>query len=157
MMSAVWIIATDFSDVGAIGTIITTYDASGLLEKLGVDAQVIKSADMKDMGSYTRALTDEERELLQGLIDSLTSKFVERVAQGRGVPATTVQQWATGITYLGDEALEMGMIDQLGTYRDALDKALELGGVDKDADQSAVISLDEVTFDPTSLIFDLGL
>lgn len=127
-----WIVAGPMSDVGAIGVYMQTYDASGLLDMLGISSETIKSADMKDMGSVTRPLTDEETAYLQDQVDTINRIFIDMVAEGRGVDPSEVEEWATGTTYLGDAALEMGMIDQVGTYGDALAKAAELGGLPED-------------------------
>ncbi len=146
-----WIVATDMSEVGAIGTIIESYNIEGLLDNLGVETQTVKSASMKDMGSMSRAMTDEERALLQDKVDRATEAFVEKVAQGRGVDVATVQGWANGTTYFGEEALDMGLVDEIGTYDDALAKAAELAGID--GDSYAIVSVDP----ETSLLDDFGL
>ncbi len=135
-----WIVANASSEVGSIGTIITVYDLEGLYEKLGVAVESVKSSESKDMGASYRSLTDEERASLQAKVDRVTELFVEKVASGRGVDADTVRGWADGTTYLGEDALAMGMVDELGTYDDALRKAAELAG--EDPDGCSVVSLD---------------
>lgn len=137
-----WIVAGPISDVGAIGTIISIYDLQGLYEKLGVEMEVVKSAESKDLGASYRPMTEEEREELQTKVDQINALFVAMVAQGRGVDEATAQSWATGITYLGSDALEMGMIDEVGAYDDALDRAAELGGVSNG--RYSVVSVDPV-------------
>ena len=126
-----WIVAGPMSDVGAIGVYMQAVDASGLLDKLGIDVQTIKSTDMKDMGSVSRSLTDDELAYLQERVDKTNEIFIDLVAEGRGVDASEVEEWANGATYLGQDALDMGMVDQLGTYDDALAKAAELGGLEE--------------------------
>lgn len=126
-----WIVAGPMSDIGAIGVYMQTVDASGLLDKLGVGVETIKSSDMKDMGSAARSLTDEERAYLQDQVDKINRIFIDMVAEGRGVETSEVEAWATGTTYMGQDALDMGLIDQLGTYDDALAKAAELGGLEE--------------------------
>ena len=137
-----WITAGPMSEVGSIGVIMTMYDLQGLYEKLGLDVEVVKSVDSKDLGAAYRPLTDEERAELQAKVDAINEMFIAMVAEGRGEPQATVEQWATGTTYLGGEALEMGLIDELGTYDDALAKAAELGGVSRGGYR--VVSVDPV-------------
>lgn len=139
------------SEVGSIGTIIESYNVEGLLDKLGIEAQTIKSSSMKDMGSASRAMTDEERALLQDKVDRATDAFIEKVAAGRGEDVETVRGWATGATYFGTDALDKGLVDQIGTYDDALDKAAELGGLD--GQSYAIVSVDP----EAGLLDDLGL
>ncbi len=148
-----WIVAGPMSEVGSIGVIITMYDMQGLYEKLGLDVEVVKSADAKDMGAEYRALTDEERAELQTKVDAINQLFISMVAQGRGESEATVTQWATGATFLGEEALDMGLIDDLGTYDDALAKAAELGGVTRGGYQ--VVSLDPTYGDSLSVLLSL--
>lgn len=124
-----WIVAGRMSEVGSIGVIMSMYDLQGLYEKLGVAVEVVKSADSKDVGASYRSLTDEERAELQDEVDQINAMFIAMVAQGRGVDEATVASWATGTTYLGATALEMGLIDEIGTYDDALARAAELGGI----------------------------
>ncbi len=137
-----WIVANASSSVGSIGTIMTVYDLEGLYEKLGVAVESIKSSDSKDMGASYRSLTDEERESLQAQVDRVNEMFVERVAEGRGLDVDAVWEWADGTTYLGEDAAEMGMIDEVGTYDDALRKAAELGG--RDLDDCSVVDATSV-------------
>lgn len=145
-----WIVATDMSEVGSIGTIIESYEFSELLEKLGVSSQVVKSSAMKDMGSMSRPMTDEEKALLQEKVDRATRLFVEKVAQGRGTDVHTVQEWANGTTYFGTDALDKGLVDQVGTFEDALDEAANLAGL---GDDYAIADIDP----ETDMFSSLGL
>ncbi len=148
-----WIVAGPMSEVGAIGTLITIYDTQGLYEKLGVDVEVVKSADSKDLGASYRSLTEEERAQLQEKVDAINGQFIAMVAEGRGASDSTVDAWATGTTYLGAEALEMGLIDELGTYDDALAVAAELGGVARGS--FSVVSLDPSRVDSLGTLLSL--
>ena len=144
-----WIMANEMSEVGSIGTIVQSYNLADLFDMLGIEVETVKSSALKDMGSSSRPLTEEERALLQDKVDQATQMFVERVAQGRGVSVEEAQEWASGTTYLGVNAVDMGLIDQVGTYQDALDKAAELGGIVGDYSVSS--------FDPDSGLDALGL
>ena len=90
-----WIVTTDIGQVGAIGTYMSAYDISGLLDKLGIEDQVIKSASMKDMGNASRPLTDEEKAYLADQVDAVTREFVSRVAQAA---TWTSRRWSSGPT-----------------------------------------------------------
>lgn len=136
-----WIVAGPMSEVGSIGVIMSLYDLQGLYEKLGIGVNVIKSADSKDAGASYRSLTDEERSDLQAEVDAINELFIAMVAEGRNVDVATVEEWATGMTYMGTTALEMGLIDELGSYDDALNRAAELAGVGGRYD---VVSVDPV-------------
>lgn len=137
-----WVVAGPMSNVGAIGVIMSLYDLQGLYEKLGVDVEVVKSADSKDIGASYRSLTEEERAVLQEQVDEMNALFIAMVAQGRGVDEETARSWATGVACLGSDALEMGMIDEVGTYDDALNRAAELGGISNG--RYGVVSVDPV-------------
>lgn len=134
-----WIVAGPMSEVGSIGVIMSLYDLQGLYEKLGIGVDVIKSADSKDAGASYRSLTDEERSDLQAEVDAINELFIAMVAEGRNVDVATVEGWATGMTYMGTTALEMGLIDELGSYDDALNRAAELAGV---SGRYGVVSVD---------------
>ena len=124
-----WIIASEGTSVGSIGSIITKYDLTALLSNLGIDVEAISSgSDKADLDYYTQ-LTDEQRQYYQQMVDEITSDFIDEVAEGRGLDRSTVEALATGEVWTGQQALDNGMIDQVGTYEDALTKAAELGGI----------------------------
>jgi len=120
------------STVGSIGVITDIPNASGLLEKLGVEFQVITAGKYKDAGSPYRPLTDEERALIQGEIDEAYEQFIGIVAQGRDMPESEVRALATGWAWSGDRAKELGLIDEIGTLEQALDSAAARGGIKGD-------------------------
>ncbi len=148
-----WIVAGPMSEVGAIGTLITIYETQGLYEKLGVNVEVVKSADSKDLGASYRPLTEGERAQLQDKVDAINDQFIAAVAEGRGASEATVDAWATGTTYLGAEALEMGLRAELGTSDDALAVAAELGGVTRGS--FGVVSLDPSRADSLGTLLSL--
>lgn len=125
-----FIMAMSTSEVGSIGVIMQYANIQGLLEKLGIEMGSIKSADAKDAGAMYRSLTEEEKAEFQAKILEINDKFIAKVAEGRGLDESKVREYATGETFAGDEALEMGLIDGIGTYADALDKAAELAGME---------------------------
>ncbi len=123
------IVAHPASVTGSIGVISTVVLAEDLLDKLGVDIQVIKSADAKDMGSLSRPLTDEERGYLQAIVDEAYQGFVDVVVEGRGLSREAVLAVADGRVVSGAEAMRLGLADSVGDMRDGTRAAAELAGI----------------------------
>lgn len=128
--AADWIVANPNTLTGSIGVISQFPDATGLLEKVGVDFVVITSGPRKDFGSPYREMTAAERRYWQTVIDEVHAAFVEVVAAGRGMPEDTVRRIADGSVYTGRRALELGLVDALGYEDDALAEAAERGGIE---------------------------
>ncbi len=126
-MAGEYLIANPNSLVGSIGVISTFPNAEELFEKIGVEFNVFTSGDSKDFGSLYRDMTPEEREYWQGVIDETYEGFVQIVAEGRGMDAETVRALADGRVYTGRQALELGLVDQLGYEKDAINKAAKMG------------------------------
>ena len=80
---------------------------------------MIKSGPYKDILSFDRELTPEEEQILQSLIDSTYEQFVATVAEGRKLPVEDVKKFADGRIFSGQQALELGVVDKLGTEEDA--------------------------------------
>ncbi|MCX7933681.1 MAG: signal peptide peptidase SppA [Planctomycetota bacterium] len=124
-----WIIATPTSMVGSIGAIMMHFEIKDLLERLGIKAEYFKSCVMKDVGSPFRAMNEEERAYLQSLIDGAHRKFVSAVARGRDLPEEDVRSLADGRIFFADEAQAKGLINQIGYFDDAVEKAKALAGI----------------------------
>lgn len=107
---------------GSIGVILNGMNFKGLADKLGVQPQVVKSGLFKDIASPYRAMTDDERKILQGLIDDSYDQFVNAVATGRKMKVDDVKKIADGRIYSGRQAKKNGLVDELGSYQDALDE-----------------------------------
>jgi protease-4 len=105
---------------GSIGVIMSLYNAHGLFEKLGVSSSPIKSGPNKDLGNPARAMTDEERAILQGMVDSFYSQFVQVVVRGRGLKEERVRALADGRIYTGLDAQRLGLVDEVGYLDDAI-------------------------------------
>jgi len=118
---------------GSIGVIIPHFDLSGALSALRIEEDSIASGPLKQMGTPTRPMTDEERKLLQTLVDESFAEFKAIVASGRPKfkedPAA-LDAVATGQIFTAKQALERGLVDQIGFLEKAIDRAVELAGQD---------------------------
>ncbi len=106
---------------GSLGVIFQSLNYSGLAEKYGVKMQTIKSGPYKDIMSPTREMTEEEREILQSMIQNSYDGFVKVISEGRGIPAIDVRKIADGRIYDGRQALDLGLIDEFGYWEDAIE------------------------------------
>lgn len=115
---------------GSIGVIIKFPNLAGLYDKIGYKSEVIKSGPLKGIGSSDRALTEEERNLMQDVIKNVYNQFVGDVAEARSMPEEAVFKLADGRVFTGEQALDAGLIDKLGNFTDAITLAAGLGGLD---------------------------
>lgn len=129
-MGAQHIVANPGTITGSIGVILRGNNLEQLLEKIGVSFKVIKSGPYKDILAFDREMTEPERDILQALIDSSYQQFVETVAEGRKLAVETVKSFADGRVFTGQQALELGLIDRLGTEDTARRWAAELVNLD---------------------------
>lgn len=123
------VVAQQMALVGSIGVISVRPLAPELMRRLGVAVEVAKSHDHKDMGAFWREPTDEERGKEQALVDEYYGMFVERVMAARRLERDRVLAVATGEVFTGRRAVELGLVDRLGTFEDAVNLAAELAGV----------------------------
>lgn len=119
--SADKIFASEETVTGSIGVIMSGVNYSGLFEKLGIEDATYKSGALKDMGSATRPVTEDDKKVLQGFVDSSYNRFVNVVSQGRQMSEEEVRKIADGRIYDGVQALDNGLIDELGYPEDALE------------------------------------
>lgn len=138
-MGADHIMANPGTITGSIGVIIRGNNLEGLLDKIGVSFKVIKSGPYKDILSFDRELTPEEENILQELIDNSYKQFVNTVAQSRKLTVETVKSFADGRIFTGEQALELGVIDRLGTEEDARIWTTKLVGLDPDKTECETI------------------
>ncbi|MBW2485519.1 MAG: signal peptide peptidase SppA [Deltaproteobacteria bacterium] len=124
------IMANPGTMTGSIGVIVKFPNLEGLFEKIGYKSEVIKSGPLKDTGASNRPLTEDERNVMQGLIDNVYSQFVRDIAAARSLPPETILELADGRIYSGEQAVELGLIDQLGNFTDAITIAAEMGDLD---------------------------
>jgi protease-4 len=126
-----YIIANQHTLTGSIGARFSFLNYAGLLEKLGLNESSIKSGALKDIGAPYRNMTPEEQGLLQSMISETAKGFADDVRKGRGSKLNEQKfEKILDARILGArEALDIGLIDQIGGRTDAVRKAAELGGL----------------------------
>ncbi|WP_051261158.1 signal peptide peptidase SppA [Desulfovibrio inopinatus] len=131
-MAADTIVAHPTSIVGSVGTIFITPKVQGLMDKLGVGAEVTKSGKLKDMGTPFRESTPEEQKLVQSMIDTLNSRFLELVKKRRHVSESALADIAQAGVYTASQAKRNGLIDTIGYMDDAIELATTKANLDDD-------------------------
>jgi len=124
------IVALPTTMTGSIGVISQIMNIEGLLEELGIEIETFKGGEYKDMYRGFREMTQEEEEIMQGMIDEYYELFIEVVAEGRGLNKEEVRNLATGQIYTGTEAKELGLIDELGDLDTAINLTAEIAGIE---------------------------
>ncbi len=114
---------------GSIGVIAQMPNVKELMDKIGVEVNVIKSGKLKDEGSPFRPMTEEEKAIWQEIIDEAYDQFVTIVAEGRDLPKDEVREIADGRIYTGLQAIELDLADEEGNLPDAIKLAAELGDI----------------------------
>ena len=125
------ILANKGTITGSVGVIFSVSNFKQLMEKVGMRSYAIRSGKFKDIGSYSRDMTAEEKTLLQEIVDSTYQQFLSTVVEGRGLKEEDVKKWADGRIFNGEQALKNKLIDQLGTFEDAIELAHELAGLEE--------------------------
>ncbi len=129
-MGAEHIMANPGTITGSIGVILRGNNLERLLDKIGISFKVIKSGPYKDILAFDRELTEPEQTILQELIDISYNQFVQTVAEARSLAVDSVKSFADGRIFTGQQAVEHGIVDRLGTEEDARRWAAELAGLD---------------------------
>ncbi len=167
VLPADFIMAHPTSVTGSVGVIFLQPKFYELMDKIGVGVTVNTSGENKDMGSPFRKATDAEEKIFQSLTDSLGKRFVDLVVEHRKISPEAVEDVSTARIYLADEALRLGLIDEIGYISDAVIRTKELAGLDEN---SKVIVYRRVEYPDDNLyniqtrygdmkpsLFDLGL
>ncbi|ADU66245.1 signal peptide peptidase SppA, 36K type [Desulfurispirillum indicum S5] len=118
---------------GSVGTIFIRPKVHGLMEKLGLEAQVTRSGSLKDMGSPFRPELPAEQELIQQMVDDVNGFFLELVQQRRRLSAEHMADVASARIYTASQALEVGLIDEVLHFPRVLTRAAEISGASPDA------------------------
>ena len=114
---------------GSIGVFIQFVRLKKLLSKIGVDFEIVKSGEFKDMGSPDRKLTQRDREIIEALIEDLQGQFVSAVASGRHLSVQEVQKFADGRIFSGARAKQLGLVDFMGNFQDTVEITKETVGI----------------------------
>ena len=123
------IVANPGTITGSIGVIMEFPVLKDLLDKIGIEFEVIKSKEHKDIGSPFRKMSITERELLHDVVIDVYNQFVEATAKARNLPEDSVLKYADGRILTGRQALEVGLIDTLCSFEDAVAITGELAGI----------------------------
>ncbi|MEK7841272.1 MAG: signal peptide peptidase SppA [Deltaproteobacteria bacterium] len=123
------IIANPGTITGSIGVIMEFANAEELLSKIGFKGYVIKSGEYKDIGSPLRSMKEDEKKLLQNVIDDVHRQFVDVVAENRKLKVDVVKKIADGRIFSGQQAKEIGLVDEIGNFQDAIDIAASMSNI----------------------------
>lgn len=114
---------------GSIGVISEFLQLRQAMDKLGIDVRTIKSGKLKDAGSPTRNMTEDDQRYFQHLTDDIHRQFVTVVERERNLGHRTVLELSDGRVFSGEQAVAVGLVDTLGTYEDAIAIAADLAGI----------------------------
>jgi protease IV len=124
------IVANPGTITGSIGVIMEFFRVDELTKKIGINMEVIKSGEFKDMGSSFRPLTDREKDLMNGVVQNIQEQFINAVAEGRKLQVEEVREKADGRIFSGETAMKYKLVDQLGNFQDAVDLAARMSGIE---------------------------
>ena len=114
---------------GSIGVIMAFSNAKGLMEKIGLQPEIIKAGEYKDIGSPARAMTQKERNLLQSVVTDVHQQFIEAVASGRDISVAEVTKIADGRILTGRQAYSLNLVDQMGGLQVSIDQLAHKVGI----------------------------
>jgi protease-4 len=123
------IVANPGTITGSIGVIMQFSNFEELLKKIGVKGVVLKSGEHKDIGSPFREMTPEEKRIMQEVLDNVHQQFIQAVAEGRKLDRSKVAQIADGRILTGEQAKNLGLVDQLGNLQDTIDITAKMVGI----------------------------
>lgn len=135
------IVANPGTITGSIGVILRGNNLERLLDKIGVSFKTVKSGPYKDILAFDRESTPEEMQILQDLIDTSYQQFVMTVAEGRNLDAEVVRSFADGRVFTGQQALDLGLVDRLGTEEEARCWLAEWAELDPD--KAKLVNIEE--------------
>ncbi|MBM4278079.1 MAG: signal peptide peptidase SppA [Deltaproteobacteria bacterium] len=124
------IVANPGTITGSIGVLMEFTNIEELFRKIGIKGMVLKSGEHKDIGSPFREMTPEEKRLIQSVIDNVHQQFIQAVADGRKIDPLKVAQVADGRILTGEQAKQLGLVDQLGNLQDTIDTAAKMVGIE---------------------------
>lgn len=127
-----YIVSNPGTLTGSIGVIMQYATFGDLMEKVGISMETVKSGELKDVGNPSRRMTPSEEQMLRSVIMDTYEQFVEIVARGRGMEKDAVYPLADGRIYTGLQAYNLGLVDTLGTFRQALQITADMVGITGD-------------------------
>ncbi len=127
------IMASPHALTGSVGAVSLVINYAELMNKLGIHAEAFKSRKLKDVGSAWRPMTQEEKKLMQSMVNSIAKIFEERVRESRGDKIKSWDEVLTARPYLGVQAVNVGLIDEIGSLEDAVKDARTLAGLPETA------------------------
>lgn len=125
-----YIFANPATLTGSIGVYMEYTNVEELMNKLGIHSEKIKSGEHKDIMSMYRPMTPEENQMIQQMVDDIYAQFVSTVADGRQMDIEKVKKIADGRILTGKQAMDLGLVDAMGNYYDALSYAGGRAGLD---------------------------
>lgn len=128
------IVANPGTITGSIGVIFQFYTFEGLMGKVGISTQTVKSGELKDVGNASRPMTEREELMLKSVVMDSYEQFVEVVATGRGMDKEEIYTLADGSIYTGSQAYHLGLVDTLGGLTEAIRIAADLAGITGEPD-----------------------
>lgn len=123
------IVANPSSVTGSIGVIFQFHTFKDLMGKVGIGTETVKSGELKDVGNYSRPMTEKEDLMLRSVVMDTYEQFVEAVAEGRNMEKDQVYPLADGSVYTGSQAYNLGLVDTLGGLKEAVDLAGSMAGI----------------------------
>ncbi|ADM27655.1 signal peptide peptidase SppA, 36K type [Ignisphaera aggregans DSM 17230] len=123
------IIANPSATIGSVGAIATIINVHNLLQKLGINVTIVKSGELKDVGSMYRETTETDIETIKSLVDSIANEFIEKVIECRGNKIKNISEIRRAGVYPAREAKELGLIDDIGDLDYAINRARQLAGL----------------------------
>lgn len=123
------IIANPGTLTGSIGVIMEIPNFEGLMNKIGVKTEIIKSGRHKDMVSIFKSMAPEEKKIIQAVLDDVHDQFIKAVAEGRNMKIEDIKKMADGRIFTGKNAKELGLVDELGNLEDAIKLAGKISGI----------------------------
>jgi len=124
------IIANPGTLTGSIGVILQFHTFEILMKKIGVGTETVKSGEFKDVGNYSREMTEEEELMLRSVVMDTYEQFVEAVAEGRSKTKQDIYPLADGSIFTGLQAYNLGLVDTLGGLHEAVNLAAKLAGIE---------------------------
>ena len=128
-----WIVAQPGTITGSIGVLLGKMVNSDMLKKLRFNAFSYLRGDNADLIAGDNPFSDEQREMIRGTVEHIYAQFIGRVAESRGKSAGAVDEIAAGRVWTGAQALQNGLVDEIGNLRTAIDKARELAKLPAEA------------------------